>query len=112
MTGNTSIYINLLTDFGFRYIFGRNADKEFAISFLNALIGGPIPITDVEFSDREHSGESENDTSLIYDLHCILKDGRKIIVEMQNRYLTHYDDRALYYLASYLSTECILYVTT
>ena len=105
MTGNTSIYINLLTDFGFRYIFGRNADKEFAISFLNALIGGPIPITDVEFSDRERSGESENDTSLIYDLHCILKDGRKIIVEMQNRYQTHYDDRALYYLASDLHAQ-------
>ena len=43
MTGNTSIYINLLTDFGFRYVFGRIADKEFVISFLNALIGGLSP---------------------------------------------------------------------
>lgn len=105
MTSNTSTYINLLTDFGFRYIFGKNADKEFVISFLNALIGGSSPITDVEFFDKVNSGESENDRALIYDLHCLLKDGRMIIVEMQNRYQTHYDDRALYYLASDLNAQ-------
>lgn len=105
MISNTSTYINLLTDFGFRYIFGKNADKEFVISFLNALIGGPTPITDVEFFDKDYKGETDNDRALIYDLHCELKDGRMIIVEMQNRYQTHYDDRALYYLASDLHAQ-------
>lgn len=105
MSRNTSTYINLLTDFGFKHIFGRNADKEFVMSFLNALIGGSIPITDVTFFDKEHNGDTENDRALIYDLHCELKDGRKIIVEIQNRYQTHYDDRALYYLASDLYAQ-------
>lgn len=105
MSRNTSIYINPLTDFGFKYIFGRNADKDFVISFLNALIGGPTPITDVTFFDKEYNGDSESDRALIYDLHCELKDGRRIIVEIQNRYQTHYDDRALYYLASDLYAQ-------
>ncbi|MBD5261089.1 MAG: Rpn family recombination-promoting nuclease/putative transposase [Bacteroides sp.] len=100
-----SIYINPLTDFGFKYIFGREADKEFTLSFLNALIGGPVPITDVQFVDKEKKGESKDDRALIYDLHCELKDGSKIIVEMQNRYQAHFDDRAIYYMAADLYAQ-------
>ncbi len=99
MEEKISTYINPLTDFGFKFIFGREADKEFILSFLNALIGGKTPITSVTFIDKEKKGESKDDRALIYDLHCKLADGRKIIVEMQNRYQTHFDDRALYYLA-------------
>ncbi len=99
MEEKISTYINPLTDFGFKFIFGREADKEFILSFLNALIGDKTPITSVTFIDKEKKGESKEDRALIYDLHCKLADGRKIIVEMQNRYQTHFDDRALYYLA-------------
>lgn len=48
-----STFINPLTDFGFKYIFGRDADKEFTISFLNAVRVAPKPITNVEFIDKE-----------------------------------------------------------
>ncbi len=101
MENNTiTTYINPLTDFGFKFIFGRYADKEFILSFLNAVIGGNSPITNVKFIDKEKKGESKDDRALIYDLHCELEDGSKIIVEMQNRYQTHFDDRAVYYLAA------------
>lgn len=100
MSEQASVYINPLTDFGFKYIFGRDADKEFILSFLNALIGKENPITTVEFVDKEKKGESKEDRALIYDLHCKTADGRKIIVEMQNRYQTNFDDRALYYLSA------------
>lgn len=105
MSDSTSTYINPLTDFGFKYIFGRHAEKKFTLSFLNALIGDDIPITDIEFIDKEKKGESKDDKALIYDLHCILKDGSKIIVEIQNRYQTHFDDRAIYYLAADLYAQ-------
>ncbi|MDE6512347.1 MAG: Rpn family recombination-promoting nuclease/putative transposase [Muribaculaceae bacterium] len=93
MSGSISTYINPLTDFGFKYIFGRHAEKKFTLSFLNALIDCNVPITDIEFIDKEKKGESKDDRALIYDLHCKLKDDSKIIVEMQNRYQTHFDDR-------------------
>lgn len=105
MSKKISKYINPLTDFGFKYIFGRDADKEFTISFLNALQIGPMPIVDVTFVDKENPGEAEEDRALIYDLHCVLEDKTKIIVEMQNRYQTHFDDRAIYYLAADLYSQ-------
>ena len=105
MSNKTSIFINPLTDFGFKYIFGRHADKEFIMSFLNALFGNPVPITKVTFIDKENKGESKEDRALIYDLHCEMEDGSKIIVEMQNRYQDYFADRALYYLAADLYSQ-------
>ncbi len=105
MNDSISTYINPLTDFGFKYIFGRHADKDFILSFLNSLIGEADPITSVEFIDKEKKGEAKDHRALIYDLHCKLADGRKIIVEMQNRYQTHFDDRAIYYLAADLYAQ-------
>lgn len=105
MCDSISTFINPLTDFGFKYIFGRDADKEFIISFLNALQIGPKPIAKVYFIDKENKGESKDDRALIYDLHCVLEDNSKIIVEMQNRYQTHFDDRAIYYLAADLYAQ-------
>ena len=95
-----SVYINPLTDFGFKFIFGRDADKEFILSFLNAVLQPESMIEDVEFVDKENKGGHKDDRALIYDLHCKLGDGSKIIVEMQNRYQAHFSDRALYYLAA------------
>ncbi|MDE6273089.1 MAG: Rpn family recombination-promoting nuclease/putative transposase [Muribaculaceae bacterium] len=100
MPNSESIYINPLTDFGFKFLFGKHADKEFILSFLNSLINGPSPITDVTFIDKEKKGEAKDDRALIYDLHCELADKTKIIVEMQNRYQSYFDDRAIYYLAA------------
>ena len=105
MSDHTSTYINPLTDFGFKYIFGREADKDFTISFLTALNIAPKPIVDLTFVDKENPGESEDDRALIYDLHCELEDKTKIIVEMQNRYQTNFDDRAIYYMAADLYTQ-------
>lgn len=105
MSAENSIYINPLTDFGFKYIFGRNADKEFTISFLNALKISTEPIIDITFVDKENKGTAKEDRALIYDLHCELEDGRKIIVEMQNRYQVHFDDRAVYYMSGDLYAQ-------
>lgn len=88
MNSKTPQFINPLTDFGFKYIFGPEADKRFILSFLNSIIGDGTEIEDVEFIDKEKFGETKNDRALIYDLHCKTKKGF-IIVEMQNRYQTY-----------------------
>lgn len=33
-----SVYINPLTDFGFKFLFGQEDNKEFFLSFLNTVI--------------------------------------------------------------------------
>ena len=95
-----TVYINPLTDFGFKYLFGREENKDLLISFLNALFPENGKIIDVTFVDKENVGESKNSRALIYDIHCITSDEKKFIVEMQNRYQTHFRDRALYYLSA------------
>lgn len=93
-------FINPLTDFGFKWLFGQKKHKRLLLSFLNSLLSSENKIVDVTFIDKEIKQEHPDNRALIYDLHCTTDDGRKIIVEMQNRYQTHFDDRALYYMAS------------
>lgn len=100
MAKSDSVYINPLTDFGFKFLFGQEENKEFLLSFLNAVFQGQREIVDVEFVDKERIGEYKGDRALIYDVHCRTADGDKVIIEMQNRYQTHFKDRALYYLSS------------
>lgn len=96
----SSVYINPLTDFGFKYLFGQEEHKIFLISFLNALLADEYTIEDVEFVDKERLGEHKASRALIYDIHCRTVDGKKIIVEMQNRYQSSFKDRALFYLSA------------
>ena len=99
MSELTSVFINPLTDFGFKYLFGEEANKKFILSFLNSLLTDGKVITDVEFVDKERISDSKSGRVLIYDLHCKTTDGEKIIVKMQNRTQAYFDDRALFYLA-------------
>ncbi len=99
MAKTDAIYIKPLTDFGFKFIFGQEENKEFLLSFLNAVFHDERKIIDAEFVDKERIGEDKNSRALIYDLHCKTADGDKIIIEMQNRYQTHFRDRALFYLS-------------
>ena len=101
----TPVYINPLTDFGFKYIFGREENKDLLISFLNSLFPENGEIVDVTFVDKENGGESKDSRALIYDIHCLTADGKKFIVEMHNRYQTHFRDRALYYLSADIYTQ-------
>lgn len=97
MCSTKSIYINPLTDFGFKRLFGQEENKKYLISFLNALLEENIE--NVVYMDKEDGSESPEDRSLIYDVHCQTSDGRTLIVEMQNRYQDFFDDRALFYVS-------------
>ncbi len=90
-------YINPLTDFGFKRIFGSEFNKELLISFLNALFAGERVITDVTFKNSEHLGTSERERRAIFDVYCTTDTGARIIVEMQNVYQEFYKDRSIYY---------------
>ena len=102
-----SIYINPLTDFGFKLLFGSEKNKKYLISFLNALFQGEERIVDVTYVDKEGIPDYPADRALIYDIHCKTADNRKLIVEMQNRYQAHFDDRAIYYMATDLVKQAV-----
>lgn len=94
-----SRFINPFTDWGFKFIFGREVEKEILIDFLNDLLKGEHVITDLHFINNEQIPERPEDRKVIYDIHCETAAGEHIIVEMQNREQPYFQDRGLYYLA-------------
>ena len=49
-------YISLLTDFGFKRIFGTAMNKDLLICFLNSFFNGRQVVKDVSYLNPEHVG--------------------------------------------------------
>ena len=90
-------YISLLTDFGFKRIFGTDPNKELLINFLNSLFDGEEVIKDVKYLNSENVGDVYAERKAIFDVYCENEQGEKFIVEMQNAYQTFFKDRSLFY---------------
>ena len=90
-------YISLLTDFGFKRIFGTALNKELLICFLNILFNCKQVVKDVMYLNSEHVGDVYTDRKAIFDVYCEGENGEKFIVEMQNAYQTYFKDRSLFY---------------
>lgn len=90
-------YISLLTDFGFKRIFGTKPNKDLLVNFLNSLFDGEQVITDVRYLNSEHVGDVFAERKAIFDVYCENGRGEKFIVEMQNAYQRHFKDRSLFY---------------
>lgn len=90
-------YINPLTDFGFKRLFGSEFNKELLISFLNTLLDGEQYIEDVTYLNGEQLGERRDSRRAIFDVFCRNDRGETFIVEMQNVYQQFFKDRAVYY---------------
>ena len=90
-------YISLLTDFGFKRIFGTAMNKDLLICFLNSLFNGKQVVKDVKYLNPEHVGDVYTDRKDIFDVYCEGENGEKFIVEMQNAYQAYFKDRSLFY---------------
>ncbi|MEM1214290.1 MAG: PD-(D/E)XK nuclease family transposase [Bacteroidota bacterium] len=49
-------YINLFTDFGFKRVFGQEANKDLLVDFLNQVLPVEYEIQDLTFSKNDHPG--------------------------------------------------------
>lgn len=67
-------YISLLTDFGFKRIFGTALNKELLICFLNSLFNGKQVVKDVMYLNSEHVGDVYTDRKAIFRHHVQLCD--------------------------------------
>ena len=90
-------YINLLTDFGFKRVFGTEANKHFTIDFLNTLLPEHHHIQDLSFKNNENLGLTPLDRRAIFDVFCEGANGEQFIVEMQRTRQAFFKDRSLFY---------------
>lgn len=89
-------YINPLTDFGFKKLFGTAPNKELLIDFLNEIIPDK-KIRDLSYASNEKLGLTEIDRKAVFDLYCIGNDGERFIVEMQKAKQNYFKDRSVFY---------------
>ena len=90
-------YIDPRTDFGFKYLFGTELNKDLLIGFLNALFHGTRVITDVKYLSNEHLGTALDTREAIFDVYCESESGERFIVEMQNVFQRFFKDRSIFY---------------
>lgn len=87
----------MLSDFGFKRIFGNQTDTRFLRKALQILIKSDVPISEVEFDNTVYQGTSEAARGSIVDLSCKDDNGRVFIVEMQRRNLNFFIHRTKFY---------------
>ncbi len=92
-----SRYLDPTTDFGFKKIFGEEANRDIIMSFITDVLELQTPLLDIRFLNREQLPESDGERSGIYDIFCRDVEGNHFIVEMQKNYVAWMKDRMLYY---------------
>lgn len=92
-----SKYINPYTDFGFKKLFGEEANKDLLIDFLNQILPAYHQISELIFRNSENIPELSHERKAIFDIHCESKTGEKFIVEMQKAKVNFFKDRSLFY---------------
>ena len=90
-------YISLLTDFGFKRVFGTEPNKAILIDFLNTLLPDYHHIKDLTFKNTEKLGNTPIDRKAIFDIYCQAENGDRFIVEIQKAKQNFFKDRSVYY---------------
>ena len=91
-----SRYINPYTDFGFKRLFGEEANKDLLIDFLNAFLPEKHQVRKLEFRNTEQLGIIVADRKAVFDIYCEAENGEKFIVEMQKARQRWFKDRAIF----------------
>ncbi|KOR31400.1 hypothetical protein TI04_01105 [Achromatium sp. WMS2] len=93
-----SRYLNPYTDFGFKKLFGEEANKDLLQDFLNQLLPPQHQIAHLEFRTIEQLPDISIERRAFFDIHCLSATGERFVVEMQRTKMEFFKDRALYYV--------------
>ena len=89
-------YLNPFTDFGFKKLFGSEANKDSLIDFLNQLLPPQHQIQDLTYVQNEMPGDTKPDRGAVFDAYCTSPSGERFIVEMQKAQRLYFKDRSLF----------------
>lgn len=98
-------FIDPLTDWGFKRLFGSEPTKDILIAFLNDLFAGEKVITDVVYGPNEHVGPERGLKRAVLDLFCTSDKGEKLIIEMQRSWQDFFRERSIFYVSRTVSEE-------
>ena len=85
-------------DYAFKKIFGSEENKDILIEFLSLATGiEKSDFNDIRIENNELQPQFYQDKAGRLDIKVILKDGKKIDIEMQNVYFSYYPKRSILY---------------
>ena len=76
-------YVSLLTNSGFKAVFGDRKNEDVVISVINALLPAHRRVKTIEYCQTELQGRMLESKEFRYDFMCRGEDGTAFIVEMQ-----------------------------
>ena len=91
-------YVNPLSDWGFKRLFGTEMNKDLLLEFLRNLFP-ERGIMDIAYLKNERQNLTERERDSVFDVVCTDPNGAQFVVEMQKRTQRYFRDRALYYAA-------------
>ncbi len=100
-------YIDIFTDYGFKKIFGEEANKTILIDFLNSLLPTTTHIKDLTFKNTEQLPVTINERKAVYDIYCENEQGEKFIVELQKAKQDYFIERTIYYSTFPISGQAV-----
>jgi predicted transposase/invertase (TIGR01784 family) len=98
-------FIDPLTDWGFKRIFGSEPNKDLLIDFLNQLFLGERQIVDLVYNKNEHAGPLAGHRKAIFDLLCTGSTGEQFIIEVQRVKQEYFKDRCLFYASTLIRDQ-------
>lgn len=99
-------FISILSDYGFKIVFGNLSDTLFLRKSIQALIQSDSPIVSVHLDRNEISGSTELGGGGVFDISCVDAEGHQYIIEMQLTDLKTFIKRSTFY-ASHRYTSII-----
>jgi len=92
-----SRFMDVTTDFGFKKLFGDEANIDVTMNLLNTVLEPQPPAVMLSFANPEQLPESGDQRIGVYDLLCRDAAGNRFLVEMQKSRLAFIKDRMVYY---------------
>ena len=99
ITATVQRYVDILTEAGFKAVFGVEKNKDVLIDLLNVLLPEHRRVHDLSYATTEIPGFTMANKSVRLDLRCIGEDGTKFIVEMQCYRQVNFFKRCVEYAA-------------
>lgn len=100
-----AVYLNPLTDFGFKKLFGEEPHKDLLISFLNTLLPEKHQIATLQYRQDTHQYARQHLHATILDIDCLSTTGEEIIIQLQKAKPENFKDRSLYFATFALQAQ-------
>ena len=99
------LFIDLLSDWGFKYIFWKPANKDLLIHLINTLLSGKTVIKDLNYMNVEKPGKKEGGRASSLDLYCTTEANEHIVIEIQRHGDEGFIPRSLFYATHVLHEQ-------